>query len=88
MAAFYKLILTKHHGILVNDIDDGNIGHRPAVKGGYFPVPPVDSSHDFRTAMCLTLEKMGLIVEAHHHEVATCNQNEISTRYNHLVTKS
>ena len=68
--------------------ESGNTGHRPAVKGGYFPVPPVDSSHDLRAEMCLTLEKMGLIVEAHHHEVATCNQNEISTRYNSLLFKA
>ncbi len=68
--------------------DEGNAGHRPAVKGGYFPVPPVDSSHDLRAEMCLTLEKMGMVVEAHHHEVATCNQNEISTRYNSLTRKA
>jgi glutamine synthetase len=68
--------------------DEGNMGHRPRIKGGYFPVPPVDSSHDLRSAMCMTLEEMGLIPEVHHHEVATSNQNEITTRYSTLLIKA
>jgi len=68
--------------------DEGNMGHRPRVKGGYFPVPPVDSSHDIRTAMCQSLAEVGLVPEVHHHEVATGNQNEITTRYNSLPLKT
>ncbi|WP_017443896.1 glutamate--ammonia ligase [Gayadomonas joobiniege] len=70
------------------DYEDGNLGHRPRVKGGYFPVPPVDSANDIRAAMCLILEEMGQVVEAHHHEVATCGQNEIATQFNSIVEKA
>ncbi|MGB5538912.1 MAG: glutamate--ammonia ligase [Gammaproteobacteria bacterium] len=68
--------------------EDGNIGHRPTVKGGYFPVPPVDSLHDLRGAMCLALEEMGVPVEVHHHEVATAGQCEIGTRFDTLVRRA
>ncbi|WP_428354667.1 glutamate--ammonia ligase [Methyloprofundus sp.] len=68
--------------------EDGNIGHRPGVKGGYFPVPPVDSLQDMRSAMCLVLEEMGQITEVHHHEVATAGQCEIGSKFNTLVKKA
>jgi glutamine synthetase len=68
--------------------EDGNIGHRPGVKGGYFPVPPVDSLHDMRGAMCLVMEEMGIVTEVHHHEVATAGQCEIGTKFNTLVRRA
>ena len=70
------------------ETEDGNTGHRPTVKGGYFPVPPVDSLHDMRSAMCMALEEMGLVTEVHHHEVATGGQNEIGVKFNTLVRKA
>jgi len=70
-----------------HQFEEGNIGHRPGVKGGYFPVPPVDSLHDIRAAMCTAMEQMGLDVEVHHHEVGTAGQCEIGVRFNTLVKK-
>ena len=70
------------------DFEDGNTGHRPRVKGGYFPVPPVDSLHDIRAAMCSAMEQMGLDVEVHHHEVGTAGQCEIGVKFNTLVSKA
>jgi len=69
------------------DLEGGNRGHRPALKGGYFPVPPLDHDHELRTAMCNALEEMGLSVEIHHHEVAA-GQNEIGVRFNTLLAKA
>jgi glutamine synthetase len=70
------------------EYEGGNIGHRPGVKGGYFPVPPVDSLHDLRAQMCLVMEKMGMSVEVHHHEVGTAGQCEIGTRFAPLTRKA
>ena len=70
------------------EFEGGNMGHRPRVKGGYFPVPPVDSSFDLRNAMCNAMEQMGLTIDVHHHEVATACQNEIGVKFNTLVKKA
>ena len=67
---------------------EGNHGHRPRVKGGYFPVPPVDGLADLRSLMCATLEAVGIPVEVHHHEVGTAGQCEIGTRFNTLTRKA
>ena len=68
--------------------DGGNMGHRPGVKGGYFPVPPVDSLQDLRSAMCLVMDEMGAKTEVHHHEVGTAGQCEIGAIFNTLVRKA
>ncbi|MBT9460872.1 MAG: type I glutamate--ammonia ligase [Rugosibacter sp.] len=68
--------------------EGGNTGHRPTVKGGYFPVPPVDSLNDIRAQMCIALEACGVPVEVHHHEVATAGQCEIGTVFNTLVRRA
>ncbi len=83
----YAVESTEAHWHSQKEYEDGNIGHRPGIKGGYFPVPPVDSLHDIRSAMCLALEEMGLLTEVHHHEVATGGQSEIGVRFDTLVKK-
>lgn len=70
------------------EFEGGNLGHRPAVKGGYFPVPPVDSFQDMRSEMCLILESLGVPVEVHHHEVAGPGQCEIGTKFSSLVQRA
>ena len=86
--AFYKVDSEEAEWNSERVYEDGNIGHRPGMKGGYFPVPPVDSLNDMRGAMCLAMEEMGLSTEVHHHEVATAGQCEIGTRFNTLVKRA
>lgn len=86
--SFYKIDSEESSWNSERVYEDGNIGHRPTVKGGYFPVPPVDSLHDLRAAMCMTLEEMGVPVEVHHHEVATAGQCEIGTQFSTLVERA
>jgi glutamine synthetase type I len=70
------------------DFEGGNSAHRPPVKGGYFPVPPVDSLQDIRNAISLSLEEQGVEVEVFHHEVAAAGQCEIGTKFNSLVKRA
>ena len=86
--AFYKVDSQEAEWNSERVYEDGNIGHRPGMKGGYFPVPPVDSLNDMRGAMCLAMEEMGVITEVHHHEVATAGQCEIGTKFSTLVKRS
>ena len=86
--AFYKIDSDEAEWNSERVYEDGNIGHRPGLKGGYFPVPPVDSLNDIRAAMCLALEEMGVKVEVHHHEVATAGQCEIGTMFSTLVRRA
>ena len=67
-----------------NTIDDGNLGHRPTIKGGYFPVPPVDSASDLRAEMVTVMGEMGLHMDKHHHEVAP-SQHELGLTFQTLV---
>ena len=65
-------------------MEEGNIGHRPPAKGGYFPVPPVDSGSDLRAEMVSVMKEMGLSMDKHHHEVAP-SQAELGLTYTPLV---
>ncbi|HEX2258075.1 MAG TPA: type I glutamate--ammonia ligase [Afifellaceae bacterium] len=66
------------------EYEGGNMGHRPRTKGGYFPVPPVDSAQDLRSDMLMYMAEMGIAVEKHHHEVAAA-QHELGFKYDTLV---
>ncbi|MFD1216957.1 MULTISPECIES: glutamate--ammonia ligase [Microbulbifer] len=86
--AFYKINSEEAAWSSGASFAEGNMGHRPGVKGGYFPVPPVDSLHDIRAAMCSAMEAMGLEIEVHHHEVGTAGQCEIGVGANTLTMKA
>ena len=67
-----------------DEMEGGNMGHRPGVKGGYFPVNPVDQSGDIRAEMTSTLLAMGVDMDKHHHEVAP-SQHELGMTFDHLT---
>lgn len=85
---FYKVDSREGIWNSSKEYKDGNKGLRPGLKGGYFPVPPVDSSQDIRSKMCDVLMDLGMIIECHHHEVATGNQNEIAFQFNTMLKKA
>jgi glutamine synthetase len=84
----------EHEGYYFIDAEEGrwnsgrvenNLGYRPRYKEGYFPVPPTDHYQDLRTEMTMTMLNAGLVVECHHHEVATGGQTEIDLRFDSLL---
>ena len=80
----YQLDSIEGPGASLKDYPEGNMGHRPTVKGGYFPVPPVDSENDLRAEMLSTMGEMGLVIEKHHHEVAQ-SQHELGTKFGSMT---
>ena len=85
--AFYEIHSEEADWESGTDLEGGNKGHRPRIKGGYFPVPPVDSMMDLRGEMVNAIEEMGVTCEVHHHEVGTAGQNEIGALFNTMVKK-
>ena len=85
----------QHRGLYEIDSNEGawntarfeepNLGYKPSFKGGYFPVSPTDTLHDIRGEMVYEMRKVGIVVEAHHHEVATAGQSEIDMRFTNLL---
>ncbi len=85
---------TSHSGYYFLDSEEGawntgqdglNLGNKIRHKEGYFPVPPIDTQQDIRSEMILEMQKVGIPVEKHHHEVATAGQAEIDLRFDSLV---
>ncbi len=81
----FKLDSTELPSNMGTDYEMGNLGHRPRVKGGYFPVPPIDSCQDIRSEMLSVMAEMGVVVEKHHHEVAAA-QHELGIKFGELIT--
>lgn len=86
--AFYEIDAEEGHWNTEKNMDGGNMGHRPQMQGGYFPVSPVDSHQNLRTAMVLELQRAGMEVEAQHHEVAGPGQSEIDIRFQPLLEQA
>jgi glutamine synthetase len=83
-SSFYKIDSSEGPYNSGKKFEEGNMGHRPGIKGGYFPVPPVDSAQDLRSEMVLSLVDMGVPMEKHHHEVAP-SQHELGMMFGTLI---
>ncbi|MSO93331.1 MAG: type I glutamate--ammonia ligase [Rhodospirillales bacterium] len=83
-SCFYEFTSEEGPYVTGKSFPEGNTGHRPPVKGGYFPVPPVDAAHDLRAEMVTQMMEMGLDMDKHHHEVAP-SQHELGLTYSTLV---
>jgi len=81
---FYQLDESEGPYNTAKEFEGGNIGHRPAAKGGYFPVPPVDAAADLRSEMVTVMREMGVATEKHHHEVAP-SQHELGIKFSTLT---
>lgn len=81
---FYQIDSSEGHWNSGRDEDGNNLGYKTRAKGGYFPVAPSDQLHDLRAEMVLEMEKVGIQIECHHHEVATAGQCEIDMRFDTL----
>ncbi|CAM5201318.1 Glutamine synthetase OS=Castellaniella defragrans OX=75697 GN=HNR28_002839 PE=3 SV=1 [Castellaniella defragrans] len=86
--SFVKIHSSEAAWANADDANGNNSGYHQSVKGGYLPVPPIDSFMDMRSEMCLLMEQMGVPVEIHHHEVANAGQLEIGTRFSTLVQRA
>lgn len=80
----FKLDCSELPSNMDSDYETGNMGHRPRTKGGYFPVPPIDSGQDYRSEMLSVMSEMGLEVEKHHHEVGAA-QHELGIKFDTLT---
>ena len=83
--AFFEVDSAEGHWNTGREEPGGNKGYKVGVKGGYFPVSPVDTQTDLRSEMVLMMQKVGIEVETHHHEVATAGQAEIDMKFNTLT---
>ena len=87
-SSFYKVHSEEAPWSSGLELEGGNLGHRNRMKGGYFPVSPVDSFADIRSEMCTLIEQQGVPVEIHHHEVGCAGQCEIGTKFSTLVERA